>query len=89
MNSIDPIEYDSIGTTIKIYSGQGNLIDLLGTAGILDSTISYTSSLVLSEDMWSSSITGVSELTDMFSIILTVLEGTWTSSTTFESSTSH
>jgi len=50
---------------------------------LVDSTISFTSSLTLS-DMWISLITSVSAPTAVSSIILTVLEGSLTSSITLE-----
>jgi len=87
-NSGDSLSDESIGTIIKLYSVQGDSNSLLGTVDVLGSTISSTSSLALSEDMWISSIIGVSEPTAMSSIILAVFEEMWTSSTTFESSTS-
>jgi len=52
--------------TIKVYSGQENSIDLLGSAGILTSTITFMSSLILSKGMQTSLIIGVSEPTDVF-----------------------
>ena len=87
-NSGVSLKDESLGTTIKLYSAQGDSNGLLSTVSVLGSIISSTLSLALSEDQWISSIIGVFELTAMFSIILAILEGTLTSSTTFESSTS-
>ena len=75
-NSGNSLEYDLIGKIIKVYSGQGNPINLLGTADILDSTNLFTSSLVLSEDTWDLKKISVPEPTDRSSIILAVLRGT-------------
>ena len=71
-NSSESLEDESIGTIIKLYSSQGNSNDLLGTAGVLGSTISSTSSLVLLEDTWTSLIIGVPESTGVSSIMLAI-----------------
>jgi len=55
----DSKEDESIGMTIKLYSAQGNSNNLLDIEGVLGSTISSTSSLILSKGMWTSSIISV------------------------------
>ena len=67
-NSGDSLEDESIETILKLYSAKEDSNGLLGTVDVLGSTISFTLSLALSEDMWISSITGVSESTTTSSI---------------------